>query len=90
MKAKKPDFELMSDQLREEIRASVHNGDLLFVPSPEVRPEAIRFIKPRSEALTFVNIDHGSGNGRQGDGKMIGIGMSPKLVEHIRETSGPY
>jgi hypothetical protein len=86
MKAKTPDFELMSEQLRKEIRAAVHNGDLLFVPSPEVRSEAIRFIKPRSEALTFVNIDHGSGNGRQGDGKMIGIGMSPKLVDHIRET----
>jgi len=89
MKTQKPDFELMSEKLREEIRAAVHNGDLLFVPSPEVRAEAIRFIKPRSQALTFVNIDHGSGRGQQGDGKMIGIGMAKALVDHIREASYP-
>jgi hypothetical protein len=86
MPAKKSDFDLMSDQLREEIVASVRKGDLLFMPSSEVRREAVRFIRPRSETLTFVKIDD-HGNGRDGEGRMSGIGMSPVLVDRIRSSS---
>lgn len=85
MSLKKSDFELMSEQLRKEIIASIRKGDLLFVPSPEVRSEAIRFIKPRSETLTFVQIDD-HGNGRHGEGRMSGIGMARSFVDHIRST----
>lgn len=85
MPAMKSDFDLMSEQLRKEIVDSVRKGDLLFMPSPEVRREAVRFIRPRSETLTFVKFEHG--NGRHGDGEMSGIGMSPVLVDHIRSSS---
>lgn len=77
----------MSEQLREELRASVLNGDLLFMPSPEVRSEAVRFIRPRSDTLTFVSIEHGSG--LHGDGRMKGIGVAKSFVDYIRETT-PY
>lgn len=83
MRAEKFDYDYMSDQLRSEIRESVRNGELLFMPSPEVRSEAVRSIRPRSTGLTYVKIDDGSGTGQPGDGKMLGIGMAKVMVDHI-------
>lgn len=71
----------MSEQLRNEVFEAVRNGDTMFLPSEEVRAEAMRFVRPRSLSLTSIKIDHGSGMGRNGDGRLIGVGISPTLMD---------